>query len=121
MLKISLKSFISVKHNFRDIIECKCVFSHFISSGVFFFQRSQSAPHIKNAELLFGDSFDGGRPSWCVLMKMAQGLGDALFRHKFHDWKTSTVRLSNRWEMRPPKRDMLNVMEEEAMAVELGR
>uniref|UniRef100_F1KTD5 Supervillin n=1 Tax=Ascaris suum TaxID=6253 RepID=F1KTD5_ASCSU len=83
--------------------------------------RSQSAPHIKNAELLFGDSFDGGRPSWCVLMKMAQGLGDALFRHKFHDWKTSTVRLSNRWEMRPPKRDMLNVMEEEAMAVELGR
>ncbi|VDM45020.1 unnamed protein product [Toxocara canis] len=83
--------------------------------------RCQSAPHIKNSQLLFGDSFDGGRPQWCVLIKLAQGLGDTLFRHKFHDWKSSTVRLSSRWEMRAPKQIIKNTLEEEALAVELGR
>ncbi|VDM98642.1 unnamed protein product [Thelazia callipaeda] len=38
-------------------------------------------------QVIFGDSFEIGRPDWCIVVKLIQGLHDSLFQHKFYNWQ----------------------------------
>uniref|UniRef100_A0A0R3QTH7 HP domain-containing protein n=1 Tax=Brugia timori TaxID=42155 RepID=A0A0R3QTH7_9BILA len=46
-------------------------------------------------QMILGDNFDVTRPVWCLYIKLAQGLNDSLFQHKFHDWQEITLHARN--------------------------
>uniref|UniRef100_A0A0R3RS89 HP domain-containing protein n=1 Tax=Elaeophora elaphi TaxID=1147741 RepID=A0A0R3RS89_9BILA len=71
--------------------------------------------------MILGDNFDMIRPTWCLLIKLTQGLNDSLFQHKFHDWQEIILHTYNTPAQCIPSTSPASVLHEEEEAYNLGR
>lgn len=71
--------------------------------------------------MVLGDNFDVTRPTWCLLIKLTQGLNDSLFQHKFHDWEVVTLHMYKTPAHPKASSSPASVLCEEEIAWNLGR